>query len=236
MSITTIYLCVSRHTFTGLPRPCMNPIKPRIVPKNQSKRGDRRARQNKNSGGPRATIALSMSDARERQLAVRSDRVIMSGKCVITAAGVSGTVGLTPLYASTFGDRLANMAKIFSRFRIIKLIIKSPPASGTFASAFGVVDDYTGEGASAPLPTTLSEVVELRCSVANLSTVNPNEIEWKPLDPMKVYYSQPGTAANASDSRLAVPATLVEFAANAGNIPFVVYYTIEFSGAFDNTA
>jgi hypothetical protein len=176
-----------------------------------------------------------MQDMRERQLAVRSDRITMSGKVIVTvAAGTSGTQVFSP---AALGDRIFKVASIFARWRIVKLIIVSGPVSTTGAFSFGVVDDNSSEGGSAPLPTTVNEVVELRCSKFPLSSVNPNEIEWKPVDPQKWYYTSPG-GGTGSDNRFVYPSTLAYAATSAPSaaVSFGVYYTTEFEGAFDNTS
>jgi len=212
-----------------------------MVPSRTNKRGDRRARQNKNSGSARATIALSQSDMRERQLASRSDRVSIRGKAFFTSADLTAAT-YNPLNPAFFGDRVLKHAALYARWRIIKLVLQNGPTNVTSSTAtfqaYGIVDDYTAEGGSVPLPTSIAEVVELRCARTNLSSVNPSEIEWKPLDPSKLYYSQSGAAATPADPRFAIPGTLVVISNNATapSLSFVVYYTIEFEGAFDNSA
>jgi len=204
------------------------------TPSKQRSGVNRRASQNKRSGSARATIALTQYDMRERQLAERSDKIIMSGKTItgITAVGTSPVVGTLPLNPASFGNRIQVCGLIFARFRITKLIVVANPG-GTLA-AFGVVDDYTAEGGSAPLPVTLEEVAEVRCSKTSLSTVNPNELIWKPVDPMKWYYTTNGNAA--SDGRFQYPASLAAGFTAAGSNSFTVYYTLEFCGGYDNTA
>jgi hypothetical protein len=173
---------------------------------------------------------------RERQLAIRSDKISMSGKFLfplnVTAAGTFQVFS-----PAAFGDRIAKCGAIFAKWRIVKLIlVAAPPTTGAGnLTAIGVVDDNTGEGGSVPLPGTISEVVELRCSKASFSIVNPNEILWKPTDPLRWYYTTAG--ASGSDNRLVFPATFVAISGSTGGtFNFVVYYTLEFQGAYDNVS
>jgi hypothetical protein len=172
-----------------------------------------------------------MCESREKQLAVRSDQITMSGKSAVVLAG--GPLNNFTLRPTTFGDRIVTVANIFARWRIVKLIVQLPPAgTGGSAIAFGITDDFIGEGGSSPAPSTFNEVLELRCSRTNLSTVNPSEIEWKPLDSSKWYYTQPGASG---DNRLVFPGSLSTFGPGTG-VPIVFYYTLEFAGAFDNVS
>jgi len=181
-------------------------------------------------------LALSLSDASERQLATRGDRVVLRGKNLATVL-LTVTIGVAPLTPASFGDRVLKMAQLFSRWRIVKLIIKnSPTPSGVTGNfGYGVIDDDSAEGGSAPLPTTLSEIIELRCSNALLSVTNPNELQWNPIDPQKWYYTQAGGAS--SDPRLYSPCSVaVSAAGSATSVSFIYYYTIEMEGAYDNVA
>jgi hypothetical protein len=179
---------------------------------------------------------MNQADARERQLAVRSDRISISGKVFFSVTSATAGVTTFPMNPTFFGDRVTRHATLYSRWRILKVIIQNGPAVGGLI-ALGVVDDYTSEGGAAPSPSTISEVVQLRCSRANISTVNPSEFDWKPLDRDKLYYTQNGAATAPSDLRLTTPGTFAVGATAAiTSLSIVVYYTIEFEGAYDNSA
>jgi hypothetical protein len=199
--------------------------------------GRKGTRKGRSSSG-KATIALSMSDMRERQLATRTDRIIISGKTAFSVLEPATGASNTAINPSFFGDRVNRHSLLYARWKVIKMIVQNAPANQTgsnTAQAYGVVDDYSFEGSTAPLPSTVNEVVELRCSRANLSVVNPSELEWKPLDPMKLYYTQSGNSS--TDPRLVIPGTFATASGgNAVTANFVVYYTLQFEGAFDNTA
>jgi len=194
------------------------------------------ARKGKRVSGPRVVTALTQSDTAERALAVRGDRVTVKGKNLATVL-ITGTIGTALLFPASFGDRVAKLSALFSRWRIVKLIVKNAPVSGTagFPAAYGLIDDDSTEGGSAPLPTTQAEIVELRCSNTLLSTTMPGELAWKPVDPQKWYYTQAGGAS--SDPRLYAPASIAVAAITGStSVSFVYYFTIEMEGAFDNAA
>jgi hypothetical protein len=161
----------------------------------------------------------------------------MSGKTFVTTTALGTLIGAAVLSPSAFGNRVAVASGIFARWRIVKLIIKTPsdPAATPLYTAIGVSDDDGAEGGSVPAPTTAQEIVELRCSIANFSQVNPSEFVWTPVDKSRWYYTQQG--GSSADNRFVIPGTLFVSSSTAGFVVnCLVYYTIEFEGGFDNSS
>lgn len=199
------------------------------------RRGNKKGRPNGGRRSGQAMIALSMSDMNERQLAVRKDRVSLRGK-VYSVVNTTVGIGVSPLLPAALGERVTALSNLFARWRILKLVIRNfPTSTSTGTEAFGLIDDDSAEGGSAPLPADISQVVALRCSVSGLSTVNPSELQWNPIDPTKWYYTHQGGAA--SDPRWVVPASLAVAAATtvSAGFAFIIYFTIEFEGAYAPT-
>jgi len=205
-----------------------------MSPKSNNKRGDRRARQNKNSD--RGVTIMTPSTSFERRLATTSDASVLRGKFFVTQAigtGVNGIFSITP---ASLGARAAALASIYSSYRIkyIGLKFSSNSATtpfGSSTSVLGVVDDAnTTEG---DFPVNISDILELRCSGSFLapSTV-PTEFMFKPVDNnlwYKTYVGQSG-----SDPRLTSPGYLVASSPNASTTLVIeIDYEIVFKGAVD---
>jgi len=170
---------------------------------------------------------------RERQLATRSDKIVASGKTIFTLP-LTTTPASQVFSPSAFGDRIARLSSVFARWRIVKLIVVAPAVATTAITGFGIADDVatTSEG---PILTSLQMIAELRCSKVSMSTVNPNELVWNPIDIMKWYYVL-APSSGLGDARLVFPATLWAASSSAATANFAVYYTLEFEGAYDVTA
>jgi len=205
-----------------------------FTPIRNKKRGDRRARQNKRSGGPSSMLGnLSLS----KQFELKNATTIPS--CVIrikhagffTSNVVLGSQVLSP---QTMGQRAAVLAGAFARYRIIKAIFKHVPQNGSNTAGrvyMGCADDNGGEGGTSVTPADYLQIAALRTST-NISLGGEGEFEWKPLDPSKWYYTYTTTG---NDGRQTVPATFYAFSdafGNSGafNSRIEAYFTLEFSG------
>jgi hypothetical protein len=94
--------------------------------------------------------------------------------------------------------------------------------------AFGVLDDFTGEGDA---PTTVGGVLEMRCSkLLYAANTTPDEIQWKP--PARDWlYTFSG--ASGSDQRLVAPAVAYVTSTGTATFNVEVLYSITFKGAID---
>jgi hypothetical protein len=171
--------------------------------------------------------------ASEVQLASRKDRFVSRGKTLVTVSLTAATIfslNLTPL-STVFGSRMTAANNIFARYRIVKLLLRTVNPGVTDNVAFGLLDDVTT--APGTLPTTQNDVVQLRCSTFIFGgQTTPTIIDWKPIDPLKWYYTQTDVGG---DARLAVQCALVAFSQITGSQTFEMHYTLEFEGATDNT-
>jgi len=188
--------------------------------------------------GPRSVQELSQSETLDRQLAKRSDKISLKDKTLVGI--ISGTTVLTntsfnlnPAVSTSFGSRVSAISSYFTRYRILKLLVRYTPVVGTATSgrvALGFLDDATNDEGS--LPTTVGQVAALRCARVD-SPYRDIELEWKPIDPMKWYYTV-GTVTG-TDQRFTTPAALIistdSFATSVTAGSFSFYYTIEFEGA-----
>lgn len=210
-----------------------------MVPKNTSKRGDRRARQNKSSGVSRVTTVLSQSESFDRQLAVRSDMITVKDRTLnflvtgSTGAGTSLAVGLLPSASVSFGARMSNIATNYSRYRIVKIIVRYIPIVGTTTSgrvAIGVLDDASGDLTT--VPASVPSISSLRCSHTN-SPYKEIEFTWKPIDSEKWYYL---SDLSGQDQRFVIQATLLacgdQFGATTSAGSIELLYTVQLDGAF----
>jgi len=195
-------------------------------------RGNKSGRSRSNRGGVQPVISLSLSEAEERKLSVRSDRTSLRGKQVFSVTNGSGVSGASGLSVSNFGFRLGGLLGYYLRWRIVKLVIKpiyAPPGSGTLV--YGVSDDPN----DVTTGLSLNEVLELRTSrLVSSSGTDSSELQWNPVDPTKWYYTISEGAAG--DVRLTTPCSLQSLNGTPGTIQYVIYYTIEAEGAFDNSS
>jgi len=194
-----------------------------MTPKNQTKRGDRRARQNKSPN--RTTTIVDIRQSFERRLASRSDTIACVGKTLLQLPSTSSNgVTSNSLSPSVFGVHFSSIAQNFTKWRILSLQLIWPIPSST-ATAYGVFDD---DGVATDLPSTNIGVYELR--VSSLALTNQSAYtEWKPIDKSKWYYTSGQSSAN--DIRDYCPCSLVAYNNGAGTAFNVeCYYTIELSG------
>jgi hypothetical protein len=195
------------------------------IPKNQNKRGARRARQNKT---PLKVISMTAAQAFNERVAQHSDSMTLRGKVLLSATISPSTTNFLVLSPSStgFGVRVNAMAAVFSRYRIKRLGFKF--STGTSSPvALGIQDD-TSSGVT--IPTTYNGILEQRCSASNLSAVDVVEFAWEPLDKKAWYYTLP----IAGDLRTSTMGTAFASAQIANtNLYCEIDYTFVFSGAVD---
>jgi hypothetical protein len=182
-------------------------------------------------------VVVSPFDGLERQLANRSDTVTVTAKFLSpplnVVSGTTSTLGITP---ENLGDRLAALAKLYARFRILKwtmgvVLATSSVPDGT-PIVFGIQDDVSTEGGSVPQPTTFDDIFALRCSAITSvgTTLRDPVLYWKPADLTRWYYTNQGSSG--TETRLVYPGTLcVQAGTSISAVSFCMYYTIQFSGA-----
>jgi len=135
----------------------------------------------------------------EQRLAQSVDATVLRGKLIFntTTVAITPTVILT-LSANAFGTRSIAFAANFTQWKIKRLFFKftSTGGSGTPGVAVGVYDDVA---TSADIPTTLSDVAQLRCSALALpANTVPVFFEYQPVDKKLWHF----TTSDSGDSRL----------------------------------
>lgn len=207
---------------------------PTLTPINRNKRGDRRARRNKRSGGP-VSMTGNLSLSKQFELRMSNTVPSMTFRAKYAAFSTSNVVlNSIVLQPSTMGQPTAVLAGNFSRYRIIKAIFKHVPQNGSNAAGrvyMGVADDNGGEGGSSVVPQDYLQITELRTST-NISLGGEGEFQWKPLDPNKWYYTYTTTG---NDGRQSVPATFYSVTDGFGNsgafnTRIEAFFTLEFAG------
>jgi hypothetical protein len=202
----------------------------RLSPKNQLKRGGRRARQNKS---PVEVVTLSQTEAFEKALSQRTaDSTNVRGKFLITFSATSTPAPIIAMNPISLGGRAATLNTLFSQFRFKYIRIKYlSVASGVFVnSVISLLDDASiAEGDA---PTTMAAMLEQRCSSSQLAgTTIPTFLDWSPTDQKKWFYTFGGSSG--SDLRLTVPAILYGATSAAGSINLEIDYSVTFKGAVD---
>lgn len=202
----------------------------RLSPKNQLKRGGRRARQNKS---PVEVVTLSQTEAFEKALSQRTaDSTNVRGKFLITFSATSTPAPIIAMNPISLGGRAATLNTLFSQFRFKYIRIKYlSVASGVFVnSVISLLDDASiAEGDA---PTTMAAMLEQRCSSSQLAgTTIPTFLDWSPTDQKKWFYTFGGSSG--SDLRLTVPAILYGATSASGSINLEIDYSVTFKGAVD---
>jgi hypothetical protein len=167
------------------------------------------------------------------RLANFKDRSRLLGKHYISQS-VTTTISSIDLVASTFGTRSSAYANLFARWRIVRILLSpvlSASSSSTTPVAVGFLDDthLTGDA-----PTTLDDVVQLRCSaIFSSSSTVETDIEFRPVDPKTWYYTE--NESTASDARLYIPSSLWFLSSGSSStVGFLMSYELEFEGAVSN--
>lgn len=199
-----------------------------MTPKNQSKRGVRRARQNKS---PINVISMTRQEAYERNLSTHSDSSVLRGKYTVNMGLTTIPSLVAIINPSAFGARATAYAGVFARYRIKELNIKFMPNSTSTAAitAVGILDDTSLSG---DVPTTYQGITELRCSATQFEGVTvPAAFSFQPLDRKKWYYTTVETSGN--DVRLSAVGELYAASTAAVSCAFEIDFSIVFSGASD---
>jgi hypothetical protein len=170
-----------------------------------------------------------------RALALRSDMIVVKDKCsktvTISATGVTQVPLNVTSTVSFFGSRIAAMAALYTRFKILKVNMIPIAVSGAFpvttnSITTGIIDDYSVS------VTTLDDVFSLRCSASLAAIGNPtgsNMLTWEPLDNTKWYY----TSLDSGDNRFVIPAAYAAFntSGSAFTVEYGVWFTLVLDGA-----
>jgi len=197
----------------------------------KSKRGLRK------SGRSSAPVAiLTPFQALDRSLSTRSDRIVLKGKAQVSLTVSSGSTptgkNINPDFAAFFGSRVASISSFFSRYRVLKLSFFTTAISPTNDTmVVGVQDDDST--AAAIQPQNYADVLVMRCSAPyNQIAGGQSCLMFSPVDPLKEYYTQSSSGTAVADRFNSVGTF---WGAINGTTPvtavFVVFYTIEFSGA-----
>jgi hypothetical protein len=207
--------------------------------RNRSQRNSRSGRRGRNNilgtanVNPQPMLSLTPSEAFERMLGRTNDSCVLRGKVIINVT----TLGSSPfqvgfLVPNFFGARATAFGSVFSRFRIKAMNIRFMQAvtGGTqVPTVVGVLDDTNS---SSTLPTTGSDVLELRSSAfAQPGQTIPCNVLYTPVDKTKWYYIG---APTGTDNRLAVPGFLYAYTSAAATFPLEVDFSLVFAGAADN--
>jgi hypothetical protein len=136
----------------------------------------------------------------ERRLSQSVDATTLRGKLLfsVNLTPAATPINLITLQANAFGARSVAFAAIFTQWKIKRLIMKfsSSVGSTTTGAAVGVYDDVA---ATADIPTTLGDVMQLRSSAASLpgDTV-PTSFIYEPVDKSLWHFC----VTDSQDSRL----------------------------------
>lgn len=183
---------------------------------------------------PTPVMVLSPSEAFERQLAQSNDSTVLRGKVVYTTT-FSSTLPVLALgfIPTNLGVRASQLAGVFSRYRIKAAQVKFIGAQGTAGVPQGCAVGWLDDVSTSDAPSTLSGVLELRCSALALPVATtPTYSFYQPVDKTKWYYCVSG-----NDGRFQTAASLYVAPQTAiGSITFEIDYTIVFSGADDTGA
>jgi hypothetical protein len=201
------------------------------MPRKQS----RRAKKG-NGGMGRTTdtsvVIVTPVEKFEQRLSTSTDASTLRGKLIFNTSSVTTAPTLIFTIApATFGSRSIAMASIFTMYKVKRLLFKFCGVVGSSAvgAAAGVYDDVS---TSADIPTTLSDVAQLRCSALALpgNTV-PVFFEYKPVDAKRWYY----TTSDSGDSRLVVYGLVYAAAVSGSSGSFFceVDYELVYKGAAD---
>jgi hypothetical protein len=199
-----------------------------MSPTRNKRAANRRASQNKNSG--RVVVAISRSEQFAEKMA-RNDRATLTGKLLLTptlsgSPSVGTVLTVTPL---NLGVRAASFAVLFAEYHInfIRVKFQTPTIS---TSVLGFLDDSSA--AEGDAPTTLSGVLEMRCSGINMvAETIPTEFIYT--QKASSFWLKTYTGASGSDPRLTAAAILYAGVSSSSTFIVELDYSITFQGAVD---
>jgi len=197
------------------------------TPRPNTKRGARRARQNKT---PLNVISMTQSEAFEASLARGgSDSCCIRGKFVGQISSlVSSPTPLLNINPLAFGARFASVASCFALYRIKEIIVKFVALGNVNYAALAFLDDATGtEGDQ---PPNFQAMLELRCSGSSFpGDTSATYFKYVPADAKKWYQVYAG--ASGSDPRNVNSAVLFG-SAGINSSTTSIYYELDISVAY----
>lgn len=171
---------------------------------------------------------MSQSEAFERSIA-RNDRSTLTGKLLNTATTTATPSVILSIEPLGLSPRTVAFAALFAEYHINYLRVKFI-SSTAVNSALGVLDDASG--AEGDAPSSVSGVLELRCSASSLATQTvPTEFTYTQKASSFWLKTYPG--ASGSDPRLAVAGLLYGASSSSASVSIEVDYSITFQGAVD---
>jgi len=201
---------------------------------NRRKQNRRRSQGRRPTGGRANNLALSLFDSMGRRFATRGDRITFKDKSV-GSLSASSSVQILNLNVGGIGPRAIAVLNQYTRWRYVKIVFRIDVASASVAfgqeppTCVGILDDYSGEGGSVVIPSTVDGVFALRCATM-ASQITPAMLQYDPVDKDKWYYTQQG--ATGTDLRLTNQATLIAAPIATGTtLSIAFYFIIEAEGA-----
>jgi hypothetical protein len=175
-------------------------------------------------------VIVTPTEAFERSLARGADSFNLKGKVLFSQATSTSPAAFIAVTPAQLGVRAIALAAVFSRFRVNRVLIKFMETTTGVQTVLGILDDSAGSEGDAP--TSLSGVLELRCSALAFGAQTvPTLMEWRPVDKSKWYYCN--TGASGSDIRFSIPAISFVASSGTGGISAELDYDITFKGSDD---
>jgi hypothetical protein len=175
---------------------------------------------------------MTPTEAFEASLSRGTDATVLRGKLALTANTSVTPAAVLALNPSSLGVRCSAIAAIFSRYRFKYVRIKFLNGLGAIGTNFGALGVQDDIGLTLNTPTSVSGVLELRCSGSafNNQTI-PTQIEWTPVDKSLWYY----TINDLTESRLSTSGILYSAGLNTAtaSLDVEIDYCIVFQGASD---
>jgi len=176
---------------------------------------------------------MTQSEAFVAKLAGSSDATVIRAKLLLSPSASVTPSSVLSFDPTAMGGRLAAMAGIYSNYRIKSILMKFLTTGATIA--VGAIDDASG--AEGDAPTSVSGVLELRCSGSSFQLESiPTEVLYQPVD--KSLWYKTFTGSSGSDQRLVVPAILYAATTSDGATPFQIELdcVYVFKGAVDTVS
>jgi hypothetical protein len=163
----------------------------------------------------------------------RSDRTTIKSKLLFPNVSLSnGVNSILTIDPNNLGTRPAALAAIFSQYHINFIRVKfiTTATSSVNTTALGFLDDAsTAEGDA---PTTVSGVLEFRCSGVSLAGETiPTEFMYT--QKASSFWLKTYSGASGSDPRLSIAAILFAGSAGSSVLNYELDFSITFQGAVD---
>jgi hypothetical protein len=173
-------------------------------------------------------------------LSVRSDSAHIQQRVFSFLASSAGTPGLVSAAvvpniggssSGTLGQRVLQISQGFSRYRIHRAVAVLTPSVSTPGGNFffGFADDSAAFFA----PTSPQAILDLRCSraVSTSGSEANYELEWRPVDKKKWYYTDASSTTVSADLRFAAPCTIFLYDSTAAVSRIDLYLDMSFEGS-----